>query len=429
MRNLLKNLQLMKLMKLSKLLLFLPLFFMANCEKDPSLPGNPGGDNLARLDSTILVAFTIADKVKDALNEGDVVIGKIEDPRFGKSIASFYSQFRLTTNSFTPGANAVLDSAVLVLKVEDAFGPLNNAINFEIYRLTEALALTNTYTSNVVLSTSATTIGGLNSFVYNDGATIRIPFNSTFGNELFSQFGTSTTTTNDNFLAYLNGLYVTFDQNSGGDGLIDIDIIGSSIKLYFHSDVATDSLYTFAIDESSLRVNQFINDLSGSEVETALNDVNNNDQNILLGGLQVSKGSIIVPDLSVLQGAIINSAKLTFYQSDYGNILNTDYALPEFLLLTGAKTNDTVVYFLSDYSTSSPTAYGGTPKLVSVNGMPTFEYSYNIPLFIQRLVNQETEITSLNLEVLNYNNGNRVKLGGGNHPDFPIRLEILYTKP
>jgi len=402
---------------------------MVNCEKDPSLPGNPGGDNLARLDSTILVAFTMADQVKDALNEGDVVIGKLEDPRFGKSIASFYSQFRLTTTSFTPGANAVLDSAVLVLKVENAFGPLNNAINFEVYRLTEALALTNTYNSDAVLTTAAALLGGLSGFVYNDESTIRIPLNFTFGDELFNLFGTSTTAANDDFLAYLNGLYVTLDQNSGGDGLIDIDIIASSINLYFRSDAATDSLYTFAIDESSLRVNQFLTDLSGSEVENALNDGTNDDQNLLLGGLQVSKGSIIVPDLSVLQGAIINSATLTFYQADYGNALNTDYALPEFLLLTGSKTSDTIVYFLSDYSTSNPTAYGGTPKLVSINGMPTFEYSYNIPLFIQRLVNQETEITSLNIEVLNYNNGNRVKLGGGNHPDYPIRLEILYTKP
>ena len=426
MRNLLKILQ---LKKLSKLLLFMPLFFMANCEKDPSLPGNPGGDKLTRLDSTVLVAFTLADKVKDALNEGDVVIGKLEDPRFGKSRASFYSQFRLTTTSFTPGANAVLDSAVLVLEVEDAFGPLNNAINFEIYKLTEVLTTANTYNSNTVLATDAALLGGLNGFVYNDGSTIRIPLNLTFGNELFNLFGTTTTTTNDNFLAYLNGLYITLDQNSGGDGLIDIDILGSSVKLYFRSDVATDSLYTFAIDESTLRVNQFLTDLSGSEVETALNDGTNDDQNILLGGLQVSKGAIMVPDLSVLQGAIINHAKLSFYQSDYGNLLNTEYALPEFLLLTGSKDNDTVVYFLTDYSTSNPTAYGGTPELVSVNGMPTFEYSYDIPLFIQRLVNQETALTSLNIEVLNYNNGNRVKLGGGNHPDFPIRLEILYTKP
>lgn len=427
MRNLLKNLQLKKLSRL--LMLLLPLFFMANCEKDPSLSGNPGNDNLAKLDSTVFVAYTLADEARDALNEGDVVLGRLDDPRYGATLASFYSQFRLTTTAFTPGANAVLDSAVLVLQVEDAYGPLTNAMNVEVYRLTEAIVSATTYPSDQALSTDATLLGGLNGFVYNDESAIRVPLTQTFGNELFSLFGTSTTESNDNFLSYLNGLHVTLDPNSGGDGLIDLNITLCTIQLYFRSDVATDSLYSFVIDEQTLRVNHYETDLTGSEVETAINDPSDNDESLLIGGLQVSKGKIVLPDLSVLQGSIINQAKLSFYQADYGSSLNTDYALPEFLLLTGSKDNDTIVYFLSDYSTSSPTAYGGTPKLINYNGTPTFEYSYTIPLFIQRVVNQETEITSLNIEVLNFNNGNSVKLGGGTHPDFPIKLEILYTKP
>jgi len=64
-----------------------------------------------------------------------------------------------------------------------------------------------------------------------------------------------------------------------------------------------------------------------------------------------------------------------------------------------------------------------------LNGNPTIQYAYNLPRFIQRYVNGDTEISSLNIEVLNFNNGNRVKLGGGISPDFPITLEILYSKP
>lgn len=427
MRNLLKNLQLMKKVRL--LLFVLPLFFLANCEKDPSLVGNPNGDNLARLDSTVLVAYTVKDEAKDALNEGDIVLGRLDDPRFGTTVASFYSQFRLTTAAFTPGSNAVLDSAVLVLQVEEAYGPLNSALDLQVFRLTEAIVPGNTYPSDAILSSGSTLLGGLNNLMYTDQTSIRVPLDLSFGTELFNLFGTSTTENNVNFLAYLNGLYVTLDPNSGGDGLIDIDITSSALKLYFRSDLATDSVYSFVIDEQTLRVNQYSTALAGSEVESALLDLSNNDENILLGGLQVSKGKIILPDLTSLQGAIINQAKLTFYQSDYGNPLNIDYALPNFLLLTGSKDNDSTVYFLTDYSTSTPTSYGGTPSLVDVNGMPTFAYSYALPLFIQRLVNQETDITSLNIEVVNYNNGNSVKLGGGNHPDLPIRLEILYTKP
>jgi hypothetical protein len=409
--------------------LLVPLIFMANCEKEPSLPGVPGDDNIAKLDSIRLIAFTLAEEAKDALNEGDVVIGKLEDPRFGTSIASFYAQFRLTTTDFSPGANPILDSAFLELEVESAYGPLSNSIDFEIYRLTEALVPTNTYFSDDVLSSGSSLLGGLTGFTYNGESRIRIPITSAFSSELFSLFGTSEAENNTNFLAYLNGLYISVNNASGGDGLIDVDATASSLKLYFRSDLLTDSLYTFAIDEQSLRVNQFITDLSGSELETALNDPSNDDQNVLLGGLQVSKGSVTLPDLSVLEGSIINQARLTFYQTDYGDAINTAYSVPEFLLLTGSKDNDTIVYFLADYSTTQPTRYGGIPFLADFNGSPTIAYSFSLPIFFQRLVNQETDINSLNIEVLNYNNGNRVKLGGGNHPDFPIQLEILYTKP
>lgn len=427
MLNLLKNLQ---LVQLNKLFLVSILFLIASCEKDPGLPGGGSGDNLDSLDSLVLTAYSIADEAKNSLNEGDVALGRLDDPRFGESIASFYSELSLSINAFEPGANASLDSIILVLDVEDTYGPLDNSLDFEVYRLTEELDASSSYLADADLSVGASLIGGKIGFNYNDSSTLRIPMESSFGDELLGLFGTSTMNSNDDFVSYLNGIYVTVNPNSGGDGLFDIELISdaSSLQLYFSSDDPEDSLYTFNISTTDLRVNRYQHDAAGSELETALNDASNNDENLLLGGLQVSKGLVELPDLSVLEGAIINQATLTFYQSDYGSALNTDYENPEFLLLTGGITTDTIQYFLSDYSTSNPSAYGGTPELVDVNGMPTFAYSYSIPRFIQRYVNGETEISYLNIEVLNFNNGNRVKIGGGNHPDVPITLEILYTK-
>ncbi|MEZ4930057.1 MAG: hypothetical protein R2777_08625, partial [Chitinophagales bacterium] len=184
----------------------------------------------------------------------------------------------------------------------------------------------------------------------------------------------------------------------------------------------------FAITTTSLRVNHYEKDLAGSEVQVAFDDATNNDEELYVAGLFVSKARILIPDLSFLQGKVINQAKLTFAQTDYGSNANTDYDEPVYLLLYGEKDNDSTEYLLSDYSVNTPTQYGGTAVLKEVNGVVTNTYSYNIPRFIQRVVNGETELQYFVLQSVNYNTGERIKLGGGNHPNFPIKLEILYTK-
>lgn len=427
MHNSLKTLPLHQLSRF----VFILLIFLLACEKEPSLPGDGSGDNLERIDTLSFRAITILDSPKDALNEADVALGRLEDPRFGESIASFYMQVRLGILDFETGLNPVLDSAVLVLAIEDVYGPLDNSIDWEVYRLTESIESDQVYRSDEVFDTDMTLIGGQTGFVYNNGTTLRIPLTQAFGTELLNLFGSSETENNDNFLAYLNGLYLTLNPNSGGDGLFDLAVNNENtqLELHFSSDDPDDSLYVFTTGTQALTVNRYEHDRSGSELEILINDVSDNDEDLLIGGLTLSKGVIELPDLSFLEGSVINQARLSFYQTDYGDPVNTDYENPEFLFLTGKIPGDSSQYFLSDYSTSEPTAYGGTPQLIDFNGTPTIQYSYSLPRFIQRYVNGETEITTLNIEVLNFNNGNRVKLGGGNHPDFPITLEILYSKP
>jgi hypothetical protein len=252
MLNLLKTL---RQAKMNKFVFFFVSIFFVSCEKDPGLTGDAVGGNLNTLDSLTLTAFTIADDPKNALNEGDVALGRLVDARFGESIASFYTQLRLSTTGFEPGTNPILDSAVLVLDIEDTFGPLNNSIDLEVYRLTEALDAATNYTSSADLSTDANLIGGLVGFVFDEDSNLRIPLTNTFGNELLNLFGSTATENNDDFLSYLNGLYVTLEASSGGDGLFDVELTSDATRLllYFNSDSPEDSLYTFNVGSQALR--------------------------------------------------------------------------------------------------------------------------------------------------------------------------------
>lgn len=418
-------------MKLNRLiLLLLPLVTLTFCEKDTNIQGEPDSDNLVKIDTLVLDGYSLPHEAVNSLNQTNVPLGVVNDATFGKREASYYAQLLLTQSSYELGANAVLDSAVLEIALSGKFGPMQQAVTFNVYELSEVLDNNNTYTSETNIAYDNTIIGTVN-YTYNENdATLRIPINSAFANDLFSQFGTSTMESNTNLLSYLKGIYIAPDNTTGGDGHLKLNPTNanSGLKLYFTSDSPNDSLYRFAITTTSLRVNHYEKDLTGSEVQVAFDDATNNDEELYVAGLFVSRARILIPDLSFLQGKVINQAKITFAQTDYGSNNNTDYDEPVYLLLYGEKDNDSTQYLLSDYSVNTPTQYGGTAVLKEVNGVVTNTYSYNIPRFIQRVVNGETELQYFVLQSVNYNSGERIKLGGGNHPNFPIKLEILYTK-
>ena len=76
---------------------------------------------------------------------------------------------------------------------------------------------------------------------------------------MFSQFGTSATSSNSNFVAYLNGIYVTVNPNSGGDGQVDLDLTNanSALKIYFRSNTLTEIKFNvFKVKACSVALNQ-----------------------------------------------------------------------------------------------------------------------------------------------------------------------------
>lgn len=403
----------------------------SSCEKDPGLAGNQQNDLLERIDSFSLTAYNQLNDVRDALNENDQLIGQLTDNRFGNSHTSFYSQIRLVQTGFTPGANVSLDSAYIQLELESTYGPLDLPMDLKVYRLEEALSSDNSYETDGELTIGTDVLAELNGYIYNEETFVKLPLSNAFANELLNLMGTSTLQNNDDLLSYLNGLYFTIDNSSGGDGLLDINIESTNtvLNLFFSSDVVTDSIFQFNMDAQSLKVNRYIHTTTASSLQNAIDADTKDDQLLYLGGLSLSKAIIPIPEINLPEGAIINQAFLRIYQADYGDPLNQGYDLPEFLFLSGGVEDDTIQYLLSDYNTADPSSYGGTFELTELNGQPTNVYTYNLPRFFQRVINEETVVEFLILESPLYNSGERVVLAGGSHPDLPIQLEILYTKP
>ncbi len=425
MQSLLRSLLLSKAVALFILVLF------SRCDKDPALSGDDiGKDLLQRIDSLETKGISLLEGTLNTANRDDVLLGISEDSRFGKTKACFYTELMLSKNSFTPGNNAVVDSASLQLAIRKVSGNMTQSLDVYVYRLNEELNISNTYLSNTTLDVILPAIG-TKTIQYTTGKnTINIPIDLSVANDMFFQFGTSVMDGTDNFQDFFKGLYVTVADASGGDGFLNFNLLSDSscLNLYFHSDNSADSVYTFTIESEANRLNRYIYDFAGSELEMNLQSNTSNHENLYVGGPAVSYALVNLPDLSFLADKVINQATLSFYQSDYGSSEASVFNAPNFLLLSGATDTDSSSTFLPDYSSSSPSAYGGLVYLTEVEGQTTNAYTYNIPIFMQQYASGKTLLNKLKLEVVDIHDGERVKLGGGNHQNFPIRLELLYTK-
>jgi hypothetical protein len=408
------------------LLLSLIIF---SCEKDSQLndsPLNPGGELTLMVSDTLpLVAYTTQENFLDGKNQAVTPLGRITDTRFGEMSASFYANFRLSVIGFDPEGTVTLDSSFLSLTFNKKYGPNTQPLNIEIYELDEALVSANDYRNNTTLATKPTLIGSLTNYTFSaDSGVIKIPLTNAFAQTLINQFGQSTLISNDNFQNFFKGVHV---KTTGvNDGLVHLQLTSSALNLFFNATSSTDSIYSFFIDNQSTRVNKFIKNFSGSEVEVLLNDPSNNDEVLYVSAFSGTRAFFEMPDFSFLANTIINRAEISFYEVDIDNPLATSFPAPDnlFLFLNIA---DSTSQLLPGVTTNNIGSFGGfkTPK--TVNGIATNEYKFNITTYVQSLVNENITNKSVALSVLNVNSGNRLKVGGGNHPDLPIKLKIVYT--
>lgn len=406
------------------------LIFATSCNKDAELIDDSGSNNglpFQKIDSLKLKTSTVLDNTVDGTNLTNVLLGATQDPRFGFTKAAFYTEFSLTQNAFSLGANAVLDSIVLVLNQTDAYGSLNALYDLNVYELNQTLDPTAEYKNNTVLNLKSTTLASVNSYKFNsENTSIRIKLNDTFGNSLKNKFGTETMESSDNLKAFFKGVYVTANA-SNGDGFVTLGLKNDNTKLqmYFHSDTYSDTSFVFNVSTDDVTLNQYSNNTVGSEAASAISDSNKDESFSYVSSMSGVKTLVSFPDMSFLNEAIINKAEISFYQADYSNPLNTSFPEIENMFLF-VNLSDESLAFLPDFS-SNPSSFGGSKELVAINGQNTYKYTFNITKYVQELIKGTADGETLFLNNISNNQGGRIKIGGGANSTLPVKLEILYT--
>lgn len=430
------------MLKNSKFFLVLSLLvviFLAGCNKEPEKIGLDlvNQNQLNTFDTVFSVTgYSI---IEDSVRTDETsisILGSMYSENFGLTVASFYAQPRLKDLSPDFGDDPHVDSVFLTLVYSGSYGNLSTPQRIRIYEVAEDFFVDSMYYSRDRFDIFSTEFADftfipnpVDSVPINDStkvpAQIKIPLNESFYNKIFFPADDSVLNSNDNFLSYFKGLYITADSVSmpGEGSLLYFGILSSKITFYYNDTLT----YSLVFTSNSARVGNFHHNYEKSLNQNFKNQVLNHldtmgSTNLFMQGLAGVKTFIRIPSLTQwinTENYAINDAKLII------PIYNDDEILsPASELLLFKMDEDGTQVLPEDYYEGEK--YFGGALNDSVN-----KYEFRLSFQIQNVLNGAPDYgyelvisgkTTRANEVLLYG----TEPGG---PDLSkIRLNVVYTK-
>ena len=367
------------------------------------------------------------------------LLGSQYTENFGLTVASIYTHLRLVTFQPDFGNNPQLDSVFLTLVYSGYYGNITTQQTIRIYEVQEDFYKDSTYYSTDKFEISDVELGNLtfvpnplDSVPINDStkvsAQIKIPLNEEFVNKIFFPNDTTDLSSNNDFLEYFKGIYITVDSvNTPGDGaILYFNLLNSRSKVtIYYNDTLT---YNLVFNQNTGRIGNFYHNYAKSQNQNFRDQILNNDttigtQNLYLQGLAGIKTKIKIPSLSDwvnTKNYAINDAKLIIpvYES-----LDSLLKPADKLLLF--KLNEAGDVVFTDDQLEGDKYFGG-----SFNDN-TNNYEFRLSFYMQDLLNGATDYGLVLLVSGKTTNANEVSLYG-TEPDGPdllsMGLKIVYTK-
>jgi hypothetical protein len=207
------------------------IFYFSSCNK-ASLLGldvQPENDLIDAdyVDSLTLLTQTFKDdtlRTDGNLIYGSALLGTYQDPVFGRTSASIYTQVRMLSNAPTFGTSPVCQSVTLSLVYRGTYGKkVRHPQTVSVYQLKDDLDATATYYSN---QTKEKISPALTDYVFTpttdsvlvdnvkQAPQLRIPLPASLGQMILS-LDSASLATNENFMKIIKGIYITTENTSG----------------------------------------------------------------------------------------------------------------------------------------------------------------------------------------------------------------------
>jgi hypothetical protein len=438
------------LANLLKVITVLSVIVLISCNKKPEKIGDniqPDRNllSISYSDTSGIVAYSsLEDSIRtDATT--NLMVGSINDPYFGTTIAGFYAQLRLSTTGESFGTNPVADSLVLQIAYNGYYGDTTTPMTIRVYELLEDIDVDSSYYSTSFKQTGSVDYAGYteeprpNSSFKFDGDTldpmIRVRL-SDVSDGLMQKLISATEAdldSNSSFQSYFKGIYVTADAAASNGSISYFSLTSSNTKLtLYYSNAEEDSLsYSFYVTSGDEHYNVFdhqnYQDAEPEFISQVVNkDTTLGDNRLYLQSMSGVKTRFRFPKLWQRPEfkdkiVIINEAKLFISGVEVPDI----YTAPEQLVLVSDDGDGT--YSVLEDQLEGTSYFGGTYKS-SVN-----EYQFRLTRYIQEKLLQKTD--SLDYGLLLYVSGASGKADrwvfNGPRPEIdtikPLRLQIVYS--
>jgi len=382
------------------------------------------------------------------------LLGEIDDPIFGKSSSSIYTNIGLGT-SLPAFASATIDSVVLELEYDSLgfYGDRDVTHNIEVFRLSESYVRRDTIYSDVVLDAEMTPLGSrslvpdimgdsvrfqvrvtdADSFIYLSPR-INIRLDDAYGQEILDN--PSALVDDDALIATYNGLYIR--STTDGSSMIGLNFVksgsvGSIIpKLAIYYTQGGNKLkYNFFLRDETF--SSFMMDAGSSEVGNAINSFDSGEEFVYSQAMAGVNGEIHLPDLSELRGDIINSAQLVLTVSDPDD--DSYPASQQFLLSRDNDDGDGRI-LIEDITKNGTVALstglglldGQLREVTSETGESISTVTFYITDFVRNVIEDGDFTRKLIITPIGRaESPRRTIFFGADHPVYPAKLKIAYT--
>ncbi len=425
------------------------LLVLASCKKMPQHIG----DSLQPNNSYIHVAFSgdqsiISDVSRvDSLSTKSAslsLVGDLNDPHFGNSNLSFYSQIGLTSNSLQWGEGATTDSIVLQILYGGYYGDTLTPLTIKVHEVTESMSGDSmTYYSNTSFEVgdelanhtfyprprTKTKLGNDTIGVQ----VIRIPIDNALG-EKFINNQAAGFTSNNAFMDYFNGIRISCEPSLGTGSICYFNLLNTNsfLRVYYHNDYDT-TYYDFNVSDKYVRFNHFEHDYSSAQAPIIFNDTASNEYLYVQSSAGV-RSRIQFPELAqwaedMNTNVLINEAKLTLTGANgLINGVNNDTAIftqPIQLVVVKAKED-------GSYSLL-PDQLVGTNYFGGYYDATTDQVWFRISEYVQDLILAGPNAEDYGLYIYTYSGAFNAKRWIFHGPDSPdtanrIKLDIIYSK-
>jgi hypothetical protein len=261
--------------------ILLLISFLPACEKDFNNVGldiQPPSDklNVFYNDTATVVAFS---RLVDSIRTDEItthMLGSYFDPVMGPVTAGFYSQFKLSKSSHSFGENPVLDSLMLSLDYAGIYGDSTAEITVKVWEMGDKIyADSNYYSHNTVIINQPalavhTFVPNLTDSLVVDGDTLspHLRFSLSaitphLGEKLLAATDEQMST-NDNFLNFFFGLYITAEVSTAGGSILYISPVSTltHMTLYYRNDEADSLSFGYNISSTCARFGHYEHDYS-----------------------------------------------------------------------------------------------------------------------------------------------------------------------